>query len=140
MRSVGSPAMRRLVALSLAAAVLAGCGDDGPGEGDAALFCERLDRLTTNDPFAAFGDTASARDIETAFAALLARADELVDVAPPDVRAAAGDYADAARALDAMLDEAGYLPSVVDPGAYRNEQTAYTEAAARLERYLESEC
>lgn len=132
--------MRRLAALSLAAAVLTGCGDDGPGDGDAALFCQRLDRLATNDPFAAFGDTASARDIETAFAALVARADELVDVAPPDVRAAARDYADAAHALDAMLADAGYLPSVAEPSAYRDEQTAYTEAAARLERYLESEC
>ncbi len=132
--------MRRLAALSLAAALLAGCGDDGPGDGDAALFCDRLDRLTSNDPFAAFGDTASARDIETAFAALVARADELVDVAPPDVRAAAGDYADAAHALDAMLADAGYEPDVADPGAYRDEQTAYTEAAVRLERYLESEC
>lgn len=132
--------MRRLAALSFAAAVVAGCGDGGPGDGDGALFCERLDRLTTNDPFATFGDTASARDIETAFTALVARADELVDVAPPDVRAAAADYADAARALDAMLADAGYLPSVADPGAYRDEQAAYTEAAARLERYLESEC
>lgn len=132
--------MRRLAALSLAVALLAGCGDDGPGEGDAALFCQRLDRLTSNDPFAAFGDTASAQDMETAFAALIARADELVDVAPPDVRAAAGDYADAARALDAMLANAGYLPDVAEPGTYQDQQRAYTEAAARLERYLESQC
>lgn len=132
--------MRRLAALSFAVALLAGCGDDGPGDGDAARFCERLDRLASNDPFAAFGDTASAQDIERAFAALVERADELLDVAPPDVRAAAGEYADAARALDAMLADAGYLPDVADPGAYREQQTAYTEVAARLERYLEGQC
>lgn len=132
--------MRWLAALSIAAALLVGCGDESPGDGDAAQFCERLDRLTSNDPFAAFGDTASAADIEAAFAALIARADELVEVAPPDVRAAAGDYADAARALDDMLAGAGYRPEVADPAAYRDEQTTYTEAAARLERYLESQC
>lgn len=134
--------MRRLAVL-LAVIVLTGatgCGDGGSGDGDQVLFCERLDRLTRNDPFQAFGDRASAADIEVAFRALVARADELVEVAPPQVRAAARDYADAARALDSLLAGTAYEPTGVDSRAYRSEQVAYTEAASRLQRYLDAEC
>jgi hypothetical protein len=137
--------MRRLSALALvvilsAAGGLAGCGGDGSGEGDQAQFCERLDRLTGNDPFQAFGDTASPADIEAAFQALTARAGELVDVAPEAARGAAHDYADAAEALDGLLDDAGYVGADVDVAAYQEQQRAYVEAARRLERYLSSEC
>ena len=134
--------MRRLAVL-FTVIVLTGataCGGDGSGDGDQALFCERLDRLTRNDPFQAFGDRASASDIEVAFGALVARADELVDVAPPEARPAARDYAEAARALDSLLAGTGYEPTGVDTRAYRNEQVAYTEAAQRLQRYLNAEC
>lgn len=134
--------MRRLAVL-FTVIVLTGasaCSGDGPGDGDQALFCERLDRLTRNDPFQAFGDRASAADIEVAFGALVARADELVDVAPPEARPAARDYAEAARNLDSLLAGTGYQPTGVDTRAYRNEQLAYTEAAQRLQRYLTAEC
>lgn len=134
--------MRRLAVL-LTATVLTGataCGDGDPADGDQARFCERLDRLTRNDPFQAFGDAASAEDIEVAFGALVARADELVEVAPPQVRAAAREYADAARALDSLLAGAAYSPTHVDARAYREEQVAYVEAGQRLERYLDAEC
>lgn len=137
--------MRRLVVLALGVllpvvATLAACGDGGPGDGDATRFCERLDRLTSNDPFLAFGDTASADDIEAAFGALIDRAEELLDVAPPAARAASSDYSDAARALDALLADAGYVGADLDAAAYRRQQTDYAEAAQRLERYLEGEC
>jgi hypothetical protein len=132
--------MRRLGALVLAAAALAGCGDGGPGDGDPARFCERLDRLTGNDPFLAFGDTASPDDIEAAFSALIDRADALVEVAPPAARAAATDYAEAATELDSLLAGAAYSGSEVDAAAYGRQQGAYAEAARRLERYLEAEC
>lgn len=133
--------MRRLARLGVAGLlVVAACGARDAGNGDQALFCERLDRLTRNDPFLAFGDTASADDIEVAFGALMERADELLDVAPPEARAAARDYAEAAEALDALLASAAYLPTGVDTRAYRNQQVAYVEAAQRLERYLTAEC
>lgn len=134
--------MRRLAVL-LTVTVLASaaaCGGDGSGDGDQALFCERLDRLTRNDPFVAFGEAASAEDIEVAFGALVARADELLDVAPPEARPAARDYADAAHALDSLLAGAAYAPANVDARAYREEQVVYVEAAQRLERYLTAEC
>jgi hypothetical protein len=124
--------------LLLAVAVV-GCGDDGP-RADPELFCQRLDRLTTNDPFLAFGDTATPAEIEEAFAALVLRAEELLDVAPEEVRPAAERYAEAVDAMQALMDDAGYDGARLDATAYRDEQEAYTEAGDRLLRYLESEC
>ncbi|MGK2949024.1 MAG: hypothetical protein ACSLFP_10645 [Acidimicrobiales bacterium] len=127
-----------LVAVALG---LAGCQDSGPGDdGDQAAFCQRLDRLTANDPFQAFGDVATGDQIEAAFAALTARADELVEVAPPEPRGAARDYAEAADELSELLDRAGYDPVEVDSRAYRDAQQTYVEAADRLLRYLDAEC
>jgi hypothetical protein len=128
-----------LTLLLLATAVGGACGG-GSGDGDPAAFCERLDRLTRNDPFQAFGDSASPEDIEAAFTALVARADDLVDVAPPAARAAAREYADAAAELDSLLAGAGYVGTQVDAEAYREQQVAYVAAGQRLERYLEAEC
>jgi hypothetical protein len=132
-----------LILLVPACALLAGsgaCSDSGGGDGDQALFCERLDRLTRNDPFLAFGDTASADDIEVAFRALVERSEELVAVAPRDGRAAARDYAEAVDALDSILAGAAYDPLVVDAGEYVARQADYATAAQRLERYLDATC
>jgi hypothetical protein len=127
--------MRRLAVLGVVALMGAACGG-GRGDGDLVLFCQRLDRLAENDPFLAFGDTASAADIQQAFGSLTTQADALVEAAPPEARPAAKDYAEAAQALDDLLADAGYTPGAVDVRAYRNEQVAYAEAAARLQRYL----
>ena len=119
--------------------VLSACGDDG-ASADPEAFCRRLDRHTTNDPFLAFGATASAEEVEQGFEALVLRADELVDVAPDEVRPAAQAYRDAAAAMDELMAAAGYEPTRLDARAYRDEEEAYTEAADRLIRHLESEC
>lgn len=135
--------MRTILAVLVAVSVaLTGCGGDGAGggDGDQAAFCQRLDRLTANDPFAAFGDVATGDQIEEAFRALTARAEELVEVAPPEPRGAARDYAEAADELAALLDEAGFDPVAVDTRAYRDAQQTYVEAADRLLRYLDAEC
>ena len=133
--------MRRLaVVLAGLAVVVGGCGGGGDDEGDPELFCARLDRLTRNDPFRAIGDTATSDQVREAFEALLARADELVVVAPPVVRPAARDYADAAEGLESLLADAGYDPFEVDTRTYRSQQVGYFEAGQRLERYLDAEC
>ena len=119
--------------------VLAGCAG-GDADGDAAAFCDRLDRLTENDPFLAFGDTATPDEIEQAYAALVERAEELLDVAPEEARAAARTYADSAAALDALMADAGYDGTAVDARAYRNEELAYADASNLLLRYLDTQC
>lgn len=130
--------MRRLGTLAVAL-LLAGCGGDG-GTVDAAAFCDRLDRLTQNDPFLAFGDTATPAEIEQAFGALVERAGELLEAAPDEARGAARDYAEAASALDSLMAGAGYDGALVDARAYRAEQLTYSEAADRLLRYLDAQC
>ena len=133
--------LRRRLALLLLPAVplglAAGCGDDGGGA-DAAAFCTRLERLSENDPFAAFGKRATDAEIEQAFHALVSRARELVDLAPDEERATARDYADAAAELDRLMAAAGYDGSRLDERAYRDQQVRYADAAARLERYLQT--
>jgi hypothetical protein len=130
--------MRRLGIL-VATLVLVACGGDGD-EADPALFCQRLDRLTENDPFLAFGESATAAEIEEGFGALVARAEELVEVAPDDARSAARTFADSATTMEEALREAEFDPSALDTRAYRDAQLTYAEASDRLLRYLESEC
>ena len=130
--------MRRLAA-ALVVTVAASCGDGG-GAADPEAFCRRLDRLTSNDPFLSFGPTATPAEIEEGFEALVARAEELVDVAPEEVRPAAETYRDAAVAMDELMEDAGYDGARLDARAYRDEEVTYTEAADRLLRYLDSEC
>jgi hypothetical protein len=132
---------RRLALLLLPAAIpllaTAACGDDA-GSADATAFCQHLERLTENDPFAAFGDRADDEQIEEAFHALVARSEELVDLAPDEERPTARDYADAARGLDEIMAAAGYDGARLDARAYRDQQVRYADAAARLERYLQT--
>jgi hypothetical protein len=132
---------RRLALLVLPAALpllaATGCGDDD-GPHDATAFCAHLERLSENDPFAAFGDRATDAEIEQAFHALVARADELAALAPDEERPTARDYAEAAKGLDELMAAAGYDGSRLDTRAYRDEQVRYADAAARLERYLQT--
>jgi hypothetical protein len=136
--------VRRLTLLGCAGLLAlgaTGCGDDGPSEAErAATFCERLDRLTRRDPFAAFGDQATSAQVAAAFEALVAQSADLAETAPEEARAAARDYAESAQALDSLLRGAGYDGAGVDVRAYREEQARYAEAARRLERYLTTEC
>ncbi len=124
------------VAVSL---VVVGCGDSGDGA-DPARFCEQHDRHTENDPFRAFGDTATASEIEEAFAALVERVDALADVAPDEVEGAARDLAESVTVMDEEMAEAGYAPDGLDARAYRDAQVAYAEASDRLLRHLDAEC
>jgi hypothetical protein len=131
---------RPLAAALLVALSVAACGGDGDPDADRAEFCEQLDRLTRNDPFRAFGETASSADIEVAFGALVERSAELLELAPAEARGAAREYATSAEALHRLLAEVDFDGARVDARAYRAEQVTYAEAARRLERYLTAEC
>ncbi len=122
-----------------AALLLAACGGDGE-RADPAAFCERLDRLTENDPFRTFGDTATSAEIEQGFRALVERADELLEVAPDEARGAARDFADSAGTMEAVMEAAAFDPEALDQRAYRDAQLSYNEASDRLLRYLDTEC
>ncbi|HEY9555549.1 MAG TPA: hypothetical protein VIR58_02375 [Acidimicrobiales bacterium] len=128
------------VLVPMLALVACSDGDGADAAGDPELFCDRLDRLVRNDPFLAFGERATNDEIAMAFDALVQRADELVEVAPPEARAAARTYAESTRALDDLLAEVGHDGTEVDARAYREQEITYKDSAQRLERHLESEC
>ena len=128
----------RVLGVLAVALLLAACTDEPSA--DSERFCDRLGRLTENDPFLAFGDTATPPEIAEAFEALVERTGELTEVAPEDVRPAAEDYAEAVTEMDALMADAGYDGARLDARAYRDAQEAYTGAGDRLLRYLESEC
>jgi len=128
----------RVVAVLVVALLVSACNDEPSA--DPELFCSRLGRLTENDPFLAFGDTATPTEIAEAFEALVERADELVEVAPEEVRPAAEAYADATIGMDDLMAEAGYDGARLDARAYRDLQEAYTEAADRLLNHLDAAC
>lgn len=133
--------VRRLTtaaAVTIALAVVS-CGDDG-GRADPVAFCDRLDRLTRNDPFDAFGPEAGPEEIRSGFVALRDRARELERLAPEAVRPTARDYAEAVAAMDSLMAGAGYDGAALDVAAYRAEQQRYTEASRLLLRHLEAEC
>jgi hypothetical protein len=134
-----SRALTVLLALLAGLAAGAACSSDGD-EGDAAAFCERLDRLSTNDPFQAFGDRVGTEEVRVAFASLREQAEDLAAVAPAEIAPAARDYAGAVDALDSLLAGAGYDGAAVDGRAYRSEQVRYQRGADRLLRHLDSAC
>ncbi|MFL6206843.1 MAG: hypothetical protein ACJ739_15995 [Acidimicrobiales bacterium] len=128
----------RVVAVLGVVLVLSACHQEP--EADPELFCARLGRLTENDPFLAFGDTATPDEIREGFTALVERADELADVAPDEIEPAAEDYADATTAMDDLMADAGYDGARLDARAYRDEQERYTDASERLLNYLDASC
>lgn len=138
MRRTRLPLLAVLAAV-LVLGLLGGACSDGPSA-DERAFCERLGRLTQDDPFAAFGPRATSADVREAFSALVERAGDLADVAPEVIRGPARDYAEAAEALDDLLAAADYDGDRVDLREYREQQVAYTKAAATLERHLAAEC
>lgn len=133
--------MRRAAAwlpvLLLPPLLACGGGDDG---GDVAAFCDRLDRLSSNDPFAALGSSATGAEVRIAFQALVERAGELVEVAPPEPRPAAERYEDTTVELESLLAGAGYDGARVDTAAYRQAQLDYADAADDLLRYFDRSC
>jgi hypothetical protein len=119
--------------------VAAGCGG-GSSHSDARTFCARLERLTQNDPFRAFGARATSTEIKAAFDALHTSAARLAAVAPDEARSAATDFADAADRMRSLMAGAGYDGSLVDAPRYRDAQVDYFAASGRLERYLVASC
>jgi hypothetical protein len=134
--------VRRLWGIAGAVALLAvaACSHGGASTTGATTICDRLDRLTQNDPFRAFGARATPKEIQAAFTAVVARAKDLVAGAPADIRPDAQAYANAATRLDSLMAGAGYDGAAVDAVAYRDAQNAYYTAADSLIRYYTTQC
>src|SRR3546814_3762744 len=121
------------VLVPMLALVACSDGDGADAAGDPELFCDRLDRLVRNDPFLAFGERATIDEIAMAFDALVQRADELAEVAPPEARAAARTSAESTRALDDPHAEVGHAGNEVSARAYRDKEIRPEEHTSELQ-------
>lgn len=134
-RACGAARNVGLVVL-LATAVLAGCGED---EGDLASFCEAVEDLQNDDPFADLA-IASPGEMRDAFAELAAGVDRIAAAAPQEIGSQADRYADAVESLRDELAGAGYDPTRVDQLRYGQAVASYTEAATSVSNTADANC
>ncbi len=127
-----------LIAVAVALGLLAGCGggDDG---GDVAAFCEAVEALRTEDPFAEL-DLATPEEMRDAFDTLAGGADEIASTAPGEAEVQARRYAAAVDALRDALAGAGYVPTRVDTLRYSAAVADYTDAASSVDNAADSIC
>lgn len=131
-----SPAALGIVVAVLA--VLGGCnGDDG--DGDAAAFCDAVDALERNDPFAEL-QIASPGEMAAAFDQLADGADQIAERAPSEARTQAQSYEDSVQALVDQLRGAGFDPTKLDALAYRRATADYQDAAVAVGNAADSLC
>ncbi len=129
--------MRRAAAV-VASVLLAACGGRGD-TGDLATFCQAVDDLREDDPFADL-PIASPEDMRDAFAELAAGVDRIADAAPTQARTQAERYRDAVDALRDELAGAGYDPTRVDQLRYGQAVAAYGEAATSVRNTADASC
>ena len=115
--------------LALLVLLLAACGSDG---GDRASFCDGIERLRRDDPFAELA-VASPGEMRDAFDDLRETAEAVASDAPSDAEVAADRYL---ATVDDLLDQlrgAGFELTELDLPAYRRATSEYGEAAASLD-------
>lgn len=127
-----------LAAVAATVAALAGCSDDGSA-GDRQAFCEAVESLAADDPFADL-EVASPREMRSAFAELRDGADAIEDSAPPEASVPASDYLAAVDELMDQLSGAGYDPRSLDPLEYGRAVEDYTEAATSVTNAANATC
>jgi hypothetical protein len=127
----------RYALVAALAVALPGCGgDDG---GDLAAFCQAVEDLRDDDPFADLA-IASPEDMRGAFDALAVSVDRIAESAPQEARTQAQRYADAVDDLRDELAGAGYDPTRVDQLRYGQAVAAYTEAATSVDNTADANC
>ena len=128
----------RSVGLSLVLLAAGACaGDDGGG--DMAAFCQAVEDLRDDDPFAEL-EIASPGEMRDAFAELAEGVDRIAEAAPDEIGSQADRYADAVESLRDELAGAGYDPTRVDQLRYGQAVAAYTEAATSVGNTAEAAC
>ena len=112
------------------------CGSDG---GDRASFCDGIERLRRDDPFADLA-VASPGEMRDAFDDLREAADAVADAAPSEAEVAADRYR---ASVDDLLDQlrgAGFELTELDLPAYRRATSEYGRAAESLDNAGRSIC
>lgn len=129
--------LRPAALLAVAAlGVLGSCSEDG---GDTEAFCDAVDDLERNDPFAEL-DIASPGEMAAAFDQLSEGASRIASEAPAEARTQARSYEDSVAELVDQLRGAGFDPTQVDGLAYRQAAAAYQAAAVAVENAAGSLC
>ncbi len=123
-------------ALLLAGIGVAACGDDG---GDIASFCQAVDELAENDPFAEL-DVASPEEMRDAFDQLRDGVERIDDSAPDDLESRTRRYLAALDEVTDQLRGAGFDPRNLDTLAYRTATADYEEAAVSIENAADDAC
>ena len=107
----------------------AACGGDG---GDRAAFCDGIERLRRDDPFADLA-VASPGEMRDAFDDLREAAEAVAADAPSDAEVAADRYLGTVDDLLDQLRGAGFDLTELDLPAYRRATADYGEAAESLD-------
>ena len=130
--------MRRVLGAAAAVLLAVACG--GGDDGDIDLFCERIDALIDDDPFARLPDEATPTDLRHAFEQLRDGTEAVAAAAPDELRALARQYANTTAQLDDLLAGAGYRGDEVDSLEYRQRAREQSQAASRLEVAAGRDC
>lgn len=121
--------LTRPVAFLVLLLLVTACGSDG---GDRAAFCDGIERLRRDDPFAEL-PVASPGEMRDAFDDLREAAEAVAADAPSDAEVAADRYL---ASVDELLDQlrgAGFDLTELDLSAYRRATSDYGEAAESLD-------
>lgn len=132
--------MTRRIAWSITVALAVGaaaCSDDGGG--DLASFCEAVETLAGDDPFAELS-VASPEEMRTAFDQLRDGVADIAAAAPDDLEGPADRYLDTVDVLIEQLRGAGYDPRDLDSLAYRTAASDYEAAAVSVENAAGAAC
>lgn len=133
---VRSCALALVLSLSSGAAA---CGDGSDRAGDRAAFCDAVERLAADDPFADLA-VASPGEMKSAFVQLRDGAAAIDASAPPDVQVQTSRYVDAVNELIRQLAGAGYDPRALDPLSYGRAVDGYTAAATSVTNAANATC
>lgn len=126
-----------VLAIAAGLVLVSSCGD-GDG-GDQASFCDAVEALAANDPFAELA-VASPQEMRTAFDQLRDGAERIEDSAPDEFDTQADRYL---RSVDGLIDQlrgAGYDPRALDTLDYREATSEYEAAAISVENAAAGAC
>lgn len=125
-------------AVVLAGLALVACGGDSDG-GDIASFCEAVDDLADNDPFAEL-EIASPEEMRAAFDRLHDGVERIDDSAPSELESRTHRYLEAVDEVIDQLRGAGFDPRNLDTLAYRTATADHEAAAVSIENAATAAC